>query len=114
MLSHLYFNSDADKFVCKVDDIAISHGKPASLPLKKQSDSPLKCKECNKSMVSISALNYHIKTAHSDKIFKCRSCKGDRYFKYLKNLIDHVTIAHNKPLTAIEKKAVNPPKKNSK
>lgn len=100
--------------MCKVDDIAISHVKPASLPLKNQSIVLLKCERCNKSMLSISALNYHKKTAHSDKTFKCRSCKGNRYFKYLKNLIDHVTIAHNKSLSAIEKKAVNPAKKKLK
>lgn len=54
--SYLYFYRDGDILFCKLDDIV----KPAALPLKKRCSS-LKCGKCDKSMLSLSALNYHKK-----------------------------------------------------
>lgn len=113
---HSYFNwfllvsinfSSVDKFLCEVDDIAVS---PARIPFKERV-AQLRCDVCDKLMLSLSSLNYHKRTYHSNKMFKCQSCAKARYFKYLKNLIDHAAISHDRLLLAIEKKAVNPPKK---
>lgn len=60
-----------------------------SLPFKKRFKA-LNCEKCAKMFQTISSLNYHTKTFHSDKKFKCSTCKPVKRFKYLKNLEAHV------------------------
>lgn len=87
---------------------AIAGKKAAvSLPFKKRFIA-LNCEKCAKMFKTISSLNYHTKTFHSDKKFKCSTCKPVKRFKYLKNLEAHVNESHQRESSAVERKPIGP------
>lgn len=64
------------------------------IKVKHEQNFDFKCPQCNRMFISQSFLNYHLKSAHSGKLFRCPMC--DKTSKSNILITEHIAMHHKK------------------